>query len=338
MRLHPARLALLLLATCGGDDNPASTADAGVVADGPIVIPDAKLPSADAMRATMLSKAGLYSDFKSGTIDPSFIYFEPRYKLWSDAAEKRRWVRLPPGTKIDTSDMDRWVFPIGTQFFKEFKSEGKLVETRLVERLGDGDYEYWMGAFVWLDDESDAVFQPMGAENIRGTQHDAPAADKCWACHGGEPGRGLGFSAVQLSAATIADLTQRGLFTNPPPGEFKVPGDATVSTALGYLHANCGHCHNEYGVARPSSDQILRLDLADTTPETTTTYRTTIGKHTMAFLQMPYRIVAGDPDMSAVAFRMSTRGDMRQMPPLATEFVDPVGVAAVRAWIAGLPH
>jgi mono/diheme cytochrome c family protein len=48
------------------------------------------------------------------------------------------------------------------------------------------------------------------------------------------------------------------------------------------------------------------------------------------------RVAPGLPDASAIVARMSTRGTDDQMPPLATEFVDPDGVAAVRAWVASL--
>jgi hypothetical protein len=113
-----------------------------------------------------------------------------------------------------------------------------------------------------------------------------------------------------------------------------------VSKALGYLHANCGHCHNENGSARPDTDMMLRLDLASTTPEASPAYQTTIGVATQYFRDplRPLRVTAGDPDASAVLFRMMQRGDNRQMPPIATEHTDEAGLAAVRDWIAHLPH
>ncbi|HTA20346.1 MAG TPA: hypothetical protein VK989_13700, partial [Polyangia bacterium] len=49
------------------------------------------------------------------------------------------------------------------------------------------------------------------------------------------------------------------------------------------------------------------------------------------------RVDPGAPAMSALVARMSARGSKDQMPPLATEIVDPAGIAAVSAWIGGLP-
>ncbi|MBA3538393.1 MAG: hypothetical protein H0T79_02085 [Deltaproteobacteria bacterium] len=36
--------------------------------------------------------------------------YVPQYELWADGATKHRWITLPPGAKIDTSDMSSWKF------------------------------------------------------------------------------------------------------------------------------------------------------------------------------------------------------------------------------------
>jgi len=46
---------------------------------------------------------------------PSDVHpYTPGITFWSDGAEKQRYFYLPPGTQIDTSDMDVWRFPVGT--------------------------------------------------------------------------------------------------------------------------------------------------------------------------------------------------------------------------------
>ena len=87
-----------------------------------------------------LSEAGLYRDFTSRTLADGFVEYEPAFPLWADGASKRRFIALPRGTQIDTSDMDHWVFPIGTRVFKEFSIDGRPVETRSIERTADGGY------------------------------------------------------------------------------------------------------------------------------------------------------------------------------------------------------
>jgi hypothetical protein len=301
--------------------------------DGGAQPPDAAPPDAPSGHPSELSKTGLYSDFASRTIAPDLIPFTPRFRLWSDGAEKRRFLSLPAGATVDTSVPDHWRFPVGTKVWKEFVRDGILVETRLIERTGPGDQDYWFGSYVWKDDGSDAIFAEDGAQDIRGTDHDAPAAGKCGACHVGEPGRILGFSAVQLDAATLARVAPR---LSAPFQEFTAPGSATTATALGYLHANCGHCHSETGAARPDTDMMLRLMLADRTPADTAACRTTWGVALFRFRSdaVSLRVAPGDPAASGIVYRMSARGSMTQMPPLATEHTDPDGIAAVRAWIA----
>ena len=160
-----------------------------------------------APRATSRSaETGLYDDPSTQAVTTEAAAFEPTYRLWSDAASKRRWVRLPPGTQIDSTDMDHWVLPIGTKLWKEFSRGGTLLETRLIERYGEGAEDYWMGAFVWNAEQTEATLAVDGAHDINGTTHDAPAQDQCGACHRGDMGRVLGLSALQMSRPpSVAD-------------------------------------------------------------------------------------------------------------------------------------
>ncbi len=277
------------------------------------------------------------------------VVFEPTYRLWSDGATKRRWVRLPPGTRIDSTDMDHWVLPIGTKLWKEFSRDGTLLETRLVERYGEGADDYWMGAFVWNEAQTEATLAVLGAKDINGTTHDAPPQEQCGACHRGDIGRVLGLSALQLSrpaddarvGPTLADLVAHDLLTAPPAAAdppYAVPGDATTSTALGYLHANCGHCHNENGTSWPDTQMVLRFGTGEHDVAASAVYQSLVGRPLQYWRggAITLRVAPGAPDASAVVARMSVRGSDAQMPPLATEEVNPEGVEAVRAWVAGL--
>ena len=93
--------------------------------------------SADAnIYPASLRDTGLYSDFDGRIIASDVFEYEVAYPLWSDGAEKRRWVHLPAGTQIDTTDMDFWVYPEGTKLWKEFSDDGTLLETRLLWKQG----------------------------------------------------------------------------------------------------------------------------------------------------------------------------------------------------------
>ena len=209
-----------------------------------------------------LSQTGLYSNIATMTVASDALAYQPVHQLWSDDAAKRRWIQLPAGARIDTSDMDHWRFPIGTKVWKEFSRGNVLVETRLIERYGDGEDDFFMGAFIWSLDRQDATLAVDGSTNVNGTTHDVPTTEQCGECHRGEPGRILGVSAIQLSGASpglsLAALSSANRLSQPPAAAgYPVPGDATTAAAFGYMHANCGTCH------APDTDawHITRVDL-----------------------------------------------------------------------------
>jgi hypothetical protein len=110
-----------------------------------------------------------------------------------------------------------------------------------------------------------------------------------------------------------------------------VPGNETEQAALGFLHANCSHCHNASRPKRASSrcfdpendiDFSLRADEAST-PGETSTYRTATD----------VCIEPGHPNESKLIELVSQRGRFNQMPPLASEVVDTAAVALLRRWI-----
>jgi hypothetical protein len=293
-----------------------------------------------------LSETGLYAGIGELTLSAAARPFEPTFKLWSDAANKARWIALPQGSRIDTTDMDRWVFPLGTRVWKQFSLDGVRLETRLIERYGTGRDDFWMGAFAWNEEQTEAELVETGRSDLLGTPHDAPAQEDCGACHNGEPGRLLGFSALQLSHAgseaadwTLAALVDEGRLSElPSAAGYDAPGDDVAATALGYLHANCGHCHNSRGTSWPDTQMVLRLFVDETAPEETSLFRSIVGEKLDYYRDtaLTTRVVAGRPEQSAVIGRMQVREPKQQMPPLATEEVDRDGVGVVSAWIDAL--
>lgn len=168
------------------------------------------------LAATAHGAPPLPADLAATGIDaPGVIAFTPRYALWSDGSTKRRWIYLPPGSAIDTARADAWVFPPGTKAWKEF-SRGRRIETRYIERLDDGSWRF--ASYQWNEQGTRAPLAPENGVAALGI----PSRRDCLACHDAAPAPILGYSAVQLSGA-VRD------------------------PALGYLHANCGHCHNDSG-------------------------------------------------------------------------------------------
>lgn len=328
----------------GGGGASSSSAGGGGAGGGPCVDSLAPLPVAP----PTLDATGLYADLASKTLAPYVQDFAVAFTLWSDGSDKTRWVYLPECTPIDTTDMDHWVLPVGTRFWKQFVFQGVLVETRLEHKFGPGPQDWLFATYQWDLAGQTATLVVDGVEDANGTTHDIPRAKACMNCHGGLPERSLGFGAFQLShsgpGATIASLSAAGKLTTPAPQGFAPPGDPTIQAALGYMHANCGHCHYDAATAPPGFD--LRLLVSQTTPEQTGAYITSIGQ-TLADFSAPgvtHRVAAGDPAASGVIYRMFHRGDgdlpaegdVVQMPPLASEVIDDQGVQIVSDWILGL--
>jgi hypothetical protein len=313
----------------GRTSNPPRRVDAGIW-QLPMVVP----PDPQAGDEYLLSQTGLYRDIVNHELAPDLVAFEPAFTSWGDGASKQHWLRLPKGKRIDSSDMDHWQFPVGAMLFQELALHGKRLETRVIIRTGSdgGDSDYFMGAFAWNDDDSDARLVRDGASNVRDTAHDVPPASSCSACHGGEPGRVIGFSAVQQPNVSAA------LLNAPPLHEFVVPGDQATAAALGYLHANCAHCHNPQGAAFAKTDMDLRLLFDDRRATDTAAFRTAVAVPLQSFTDAAtsLRVTRGNPAGSAVVVRMMERGSAAQMPPLATELADDDGIAAVSAWIERL--
>lgn len=67
----------------------------------------------------------------------SAVAYEPNFSLFSNSAEKARWILLPENTQMNTSNPDYWEFPEGTVLWKEFAFNGRKIETRQLEKISN---------------------------------------------------------------------------------------------------------------------------------------------------------------------------------------------------------
>lgn len=306
----------------------------------------------------MLSETGLFTERAADgalVLAEGVREFQPRYALWSDGAAKQRYVYLPPGTQIDTSDPDHWVLPTGTKLWKSFSSGTQLVETRLIERMSDAPGDFRFATYIWEPaDATDATLMKYKNQrtNAVGTPHDIPNGPMCERCHNALEERALGFSALQLNhdlgGLNLETLLNEELLTEPISLDIGMPGnDQLTQDALGYLHANCGNCHNDRpGIpveSVPEPQLLLRVLVTDLTLEETGVYQTAINQPTTASDELPveWRIYGGDPGgdlpLSAVYYRMNQRGIEDQMPPIGTADRDTEGLALLLSWIQTFP-
>lgn len=340
----------VLAALCACGDDGASRTDAatdGVVADGTL--------DANPFMPQTLAETGLCLDAGCTQIAPGVREYTPHFELYSDTATKKRWIYLPPGTQIDTSDMDFWQFPVGTKLWKEFTRGGTRVETRLVWRIGAGtaSSDWFYAAYVWNATQDATHWAEFGEVDANGTPHDVPGKALCRQCHENvKPSRVLGFSAIQLDLdgpgtnLDLADLITLNLLSNPPTRPstavpffpFDGTSDPTVKPALGYLHANCSHCHNPTSSVQNNTLLNLRLTVGTVgTTATTAAYTTAVNVMTQNAINGHNTIVyKGDPSMSVMIDRFEATNGNR-MPAAGTEFMDTTGDTILKAWIAAIP-
>ena len=237
--------------------------------------------------AENLRDTGLFEEGSVERIRAANEAFTPQFPLWTDGQSKRRWLQLPPGSAVDKSDPDRWEFPRGTRAWKEF-SDGSRIETRLIERLADGSWRF--ATYVWNAEGTEATLAPAEGLPKRGI----PSRQDCLACHEGAPAPILGYSAVQLA----------GVLAARSPDEH---------AALGYLHGNCGHCHN---AAALGATGIFLAQSAATPEASAADTRRSVAERAPEILR---RVQSANPYV--------------RMPPLGVTAADVHGLAPVQRWI-----
>jgi hypothetical protein len=328
-------------------------------------------PAVDRPLPARLSETGLMAR-GSRQANAGFIAFTPQYPLWTDGLDKRRWLALPARGYIDAADPDDWQFPVGTRLFKEFAEPGgRPLETRMSERLADGSWRF--AAYVWNAEATDAELAPedgarVAAQGLPRGQHHVPSRHDCLACHDAGAGPVLGVSALQLSDArdpravtgkthgaegsagsesgrgiTLTELVARQLVRNLPAPLLASPPQIAAATpveraALGYLHGNCGHCHNDAGPLA-SLDLSLAQRPGAAAASAQRTLDSLLGRSSRFRTEgASARIAPGEQHASVIAVRMQSDNPYARMPPLGVQVVDREGLALIERWIGDIQH
>lgn len=316
---------------------------------------------------------GLYVDRDASQTAANVMPYTPGVVFWSDGAEKHRYLYLPAGSKIDTSNLDAWRFPVGTKAWKEFRIDGALVETRLFWKRGESAWA--SGTYLW-DSAGNATLNKARKGIILDGGYEIPEPRDCDKCHHGGADKLLGVEALAFALPTAVGVTLAGLvdagFVSHPPEKTTVelPEDSTgkAGAALGYLHANCGMpCHSARGLgdetqlrlrlradefwpagaafdAGVAVDAALPSDAEITTPATvlmTEIYRATVNRPpTTASVAQAFpdagRITPGSHEQSLV-WQLAHRRGNYQMPPLVSHRIDDAGTQRLADWIDSLP-
>jgi uncharacterized repeat protein (TIGR03806 family) len=315
-----------------------------------------------------LSQYGLFTgDPAAQQPAPGVIPYDLNSALFSDYAEKFRFIKLPAGSNATYEPDGVFEFPVGTIIAKTFAyphdardpSKGRrLIETRILKHDPDG----WVGLpYVWNEAQSEATLDVAGdTVNVswvhadgepRSNNYIIPNSNQCKGCHkAGETMLPIGPKARHLNRDfdydsgkdnQLAHWTRLGVLSGAPdPNEaprlpvWEDPKSGTLDArARAWLEINCAHCHNPEGPARNSGLDLLAAQRNPTSfGVNKPPVAAGIGSGGLA-----YDIVPGQPDQSILAYRIASTHPGVMMPELGKRLVHKEGVALVREWIATMP-
>lgn len=290
-----------------------------------------------------LSLTGCMSESDITLPADSLIEYDINEPLWSDNADKERFMAIPPGEKITIMDDGDLEFPRGTILVKNFLLEGKYIETRL---MLSHEKNNWSGySYQWNSEQTEAFLVDGFADVAYGDQiWHYPSQAECFQCHTAAAGYTLGPELRQLNKEIIQNdssmgnqleiLSQEGIFDRALTSSDylgALPNSKDESASLeargrAYFHSNCSHCHRPGGTTQSSMDwrfttQWQAVNVCNVEPRQST-FDIPNGK----------LIVPGDPDASILWYRVSMLGD-NHMPPVGSNVIDPHGAPLIKSWI-----
>ena len=289
-----------------------------------------------------LSEYGFFADYAAQKPAADVTAYRLNTPLWSDGAEKLRFVYLPTGKKALAGGEGLLQLPVGAALIKTFKFGGRLIETRVLLHRADG----WLALpYVWDADQREARLT-LGGKRVDLTGPDGqpfsyavPNKNQCKECHGlaGQV-TPIGPKAYNLAPTWLAAFQQAGKLDKVPQVARRIPlweardQAPAADAARGYLDVNCAHCHNPQGAA---SNSGLYLGWFERDP-----IKLGIGKRPVAAGRgsgnLDFDIVPGDAAHSILYYRMASLEGGIAMPELGRAKVDPAGLAAVQRWIGGM--
>lgn len=279
--------------------------------------------------------------------------------LFSDYAEKARFVWMPEGQSaqiLENGDID---FPEGTvlikNFFYDLEARRQLIETRLLVREESG----WTPlTYIWDESQRDASLSITGgfaAVDVPlpdGTSHSIryviPNKNQCKTCHeSGGNIKPIGPKVKHLnreytyeegSANQLAMWTNHQFLNNYSEVDHTArtiawddPSAPLEDRALAYLEVNCGTCHKADGSAYVSGLHIS----PDSDPYQLGICKTPVsaGKGSGGFR---YDINPGHPESSILVYRMKSDDPGAMMPEIGRKMMHSEGVQLISDWIASM--
>lgn len=287
------------------------------------------------------------------------IPYDLNSSLFTDYAEKKRFIYMPPDTKATyVADGKAMDFPSGTVLIKNFYyttmlpgSFTQIIETRLMIKKGT----QWIFAnYVWNDEQTEAVLTNNGGyahlsftEGNRtvNTNYRIPSVGECNNCH--KPGNQilpLGIKPQNLNKLypyadgtmnQLQKLVQEG-YLNPSGLPSNIVStvdwkDTSKSLDLrvrSYLDINCAHCHSE-----GTSCDYTPMRLAFSESDNPVNLGVCISPIDFAPEEITHIVEKQNPTRSLMHFRLNTTVQSEMMPMVGRTVIHTQGVQLIEDWI-----
>jgi uncharacterized repeat protein (TIGR03806 family) len=282
--------------------------------------------------------------------------------LFSDYAFKKRFIKIPKGSKANYNSSDVFEFPEGTVLIKNFyypqdfrkpEENRRILETRLLIKEKS---EWKTLPYVWNQEQTDAFLEVAGSNlpvtwihsdaSERSVNYSVPNTNQCKGCHlRGDRISPIGPSARQLNGDyeytagkknqlvywsennLLEGLPKQGIL--PKLASYDDPHVAVDGRARAWLEVNCAHCHRKDGPARNSGLHLL-ADITNPAEIGVGKAPVAAGKGTGGRL---FGIVPGKPDESILQYRIESVEPGIMMPEMGRKIQHEEGVQLVRQWI-----
>lgn len=296
--------------------------------------------------------------------------YELNTPLFSDYAEKARFVWVPENTKVSGeayTETGLVNLPVGSVLVKNFyyphdfrdASKGRrVIETRLlIHREKGWDAE----TYIWNEEQTEATREIVGAQ-IPTTYIDkegkkvsfnytVPNKNQCMGCHEisgkispigpkmGNLDRNCAYAEGSMnqiakwqSVGFIGELPKAG----HPIKKYPVWNDEKSGTlddrARAWLDVNCAHCHNPKGPAKNAGVNFMFTN--------TDNLSLGINKYPIAAGagagNKTIDIDPGKPDNSILVYRIESLNPEVMMPEIGRTMVHTEGVKLIREWVSSL--
>ncbi len=331
------------------------------------------VPAISADPPQFLSQTGVFTNLATLAPAPGVIPYDVPNPLWSDNAEKHRWMILPNDGSFNSAAEDvvfsaggSWVFPAGTVFVKHFDAPTnannpaavKRLETRfLVCTPGGGKYGFtykWNAAGTDAELLEGSINEPYDYVNSQGTTESRmwsyPSRGDCMVCHNDASGQALGVKTAHLNSDYHYPLTGRTanqLETLNALGVFTTT--LTVADLENYIEARAlddpsaplehrvrSYLDTNCSHCHQPGAQGGGFDARLSTPLDLQNLINGIPQRYEELGPNGRYIKPGNTALSAIHVRTSAVGNGDAMPPLAKNMAHGQGVAALQSYINSL--